>query len=401
MRQVATIFAVFIIGFAAIYPLAVSNEFDWLFSFTLVLILGIGTFSQYFFGITYQMLLQADQRQYVFSLFQIITTIANTVFAAILIKAGCSIHIVKLGSALVFTLNPVFLNIYVRRKYSINHKVEADKAAIAQRWDSFAHQIANFVHGNTDIVILTLFSVLAEVSVYSVYAMVVSGVRKLVYTLGSGVEAAFGNMLAKKEDKLIHRNLELFEFIMQYVSGFCFSCAIVLIVPFVRIYTDGITDADYIRPLFSVLFCVAEFLWCLRVPYQSVVLAAGKFKETRNGAIAEPIINIIISVCLVYKYGIIGVVIGTVVAMTFRTIQYAVYMSKHVVKRSIWIFIKKFIIIFASVIAACLLSLVVDRDCLNYTDWVVLAVMRGLIIAAVYALFILVFERKNFVLFCT
>ena len=53
MRRVAKIFAVFIIIFAAAFPFVVSEEFSWGFSFSLVLILGFGTFSQYYFGITY------------------------------------------------------------------------------------------------------------------------------------------------------------------------------------------------------------------------------------------------------------------------------------------------------------------------------------------------------------
>ena len=52
MQQIAKIFVVFILVFAALYSFLVSNEFPWLFSFTLVLILGIGTFVQYYFGIT-------------------------------------------------------------------------------------------------------------------------------------------------------------------------------------------------------------------------------------------------------------------------------------------------------------------------------------------------------------
>ena len=399
MRQVALIFAGFIFVFAALYPFVKSNEFPWLFSFTLVLILGIGTFSQYYFGITYQMLLAADQRQYIASGIQIITTILNTIVAAILIKAGCTIHVVKLGSAIVFALNPIVVNIYVRKRYKINRNVEPNKTAIAQRWDSFAHQVANFVHGNTDVAILTLFSTLNEISVYSVYAWVVTGVRKLVFTLATGMEAAFGNMIVKKEYDLLLKNMELLEFIILYVGGFCFSCAIVLIVPFVMVYTKGVTDADYSRPLFGILLCVAELLWCVRIPYQAVVLAAGKFKETRNGAIAEPIINIVISVVLVIKFGLVGVAVGTVVAMAFRTVQYAVYMSKNIVPRSMWVFVRKISIAAVCIVLSCLVSRLVGIECTNYYEWVLLALMRGGIILCITMAFVLIFERKNFVLF--
>ena len=79
MRKVSFIFLVFIFIFAAVYPYLVKDEFEWFFTFTLVLIISISTFVQYFFGITYQMLLQADQKQYISLLIEAITTALNTV----------------------------------------------------------------------------------------------------------------------------------------------------------------------------------------------------------------------------------------------------------------------------------------------------------------------------------
>ena len=57
MRRIVFIFIAFLLIFASLYPLLVSNEFGWLFTFSLVLILGISTVSQYYFGITHQFLL--------------------------------------------------------------------------------------------------------------------------------------------------------------------------------------------------------------------------------------------------------------------------------------------------------------------------------------------------------
>ena len=52
-------------------------------------------------------------------------------------------------------------------------------------------------------------------------------------------------------------------------------------------YTKGVNDVDYVTPLFGVLFMLAEAMYCLRAPFMNVALAAGKYKETRNGSIIE------------------------------------------------------------------------------------------------------------------
>ncbi|HOP51211.1 MAG TPA: hypothetical protein PK887_11400, partial [Ignavibacteriales bacterium] len=112
-----------------LFPFIIDG-FDRAFTSSLVLIIGISTFFQYYFSITYQILLQADQKQYVTTIIIIITTIINTFMVVILINLGFGIHIVKLGSTIIFIIRPILLNIYVKHKYKINSKVLPDKTAI-------------------------------------------------------------------------------------------------------------------------------------------------------------------------------------------------------------------------------------------------------------------------------
>lgn len=62
MKKVALIYVGALIVFACVYPFLVRNSFSWIFSATLVLIIGSSTFVDNYFGIAYQMLLQADQK---------------------------------------------------------------------------------------------------------------------------------------------------------------------------------------------------------------------------------------------------------------------------------------------------------------------------------------------------
>ena len=53
----------------------------------------VGTFAQYFFGISNQTLLQADQSNYITYLLDILKTIVNTICVAILIFLGGNIYV--------------------------------------------------------------------------------------------------------------------------------------------------------------------------------------------------------------------------------------------------------------------------------------------------------------------
>ncbi len=102
----------------------------------------------------------------------------------------------------------------------------------------------------------------------------------------------------------------------------------ILIVPFIRLYTKGITDVNYIQPAFAWVFLLAEAVNCLVLPCSSLPVAADHLKQTRWGAYSEALINIILSCILIKWEPLLGVAIGTLVATVFRAIYYMAYSAK-------------------------------------------------------------------------
>ncbi|MEK4537561.1 polysaccharide biosynthesis C-terminal domain-containing protein [Peribacillus sp. FSL K6-1552] len=395
-KVIAYLFIGYILIIAFLFPSIVTSEFEGIYLTILVLIIGTSTFIQYYFGITYSVLLQADQSLYITSFFQIITLIVNTIITVVLINMGFGIHIVMLGSAAIFVLRPILLQIYVKRRYKLISNCEADSTSIQQRWDGLGHHIAFFLHRNTAVVVLTFFTNIREVSVYSVYYMVVVGIQKLVNTFTSGVEAMFGDMIAKGEKTALQRNFRLFEFVSYTATTVLFTSTALLILPFVQIYTDGITDADYYRPLFAYVLVAAEAIYCIRLPYHAVVLAAGHFKQTKKGAYTEAIINIVLSIILVNFMGILGAAIATFVAMIYRTVQYAVYLSKNILQRDIFVFIKRILVSLIAVLMTVLfIKLVPIIEINTYVDWVVYAISITIISLTINIFLSLIFYTED------
>ncbi len=340
-RKICFVFMGYSVLMACVYPFMVNSGFDYWFIFFLSLIIAISTVSQYYFAMPYQLLTQADQKRYIPETAQALTLVFNAIAVVICVKLGVGVHFMKLASSLVFALRPIAVSFYVKKKYSLNKSVAPDNSALNQRFDGLAHHIAFFIHLNTDVVVLTLFSKIsqafsiAEVSVYSVYYSVVYGVEKLSNILHQAVEAAFGNMLAKGESLLFKKNFRVYEQLSLMLNTFVFTCAGVLVVPFVSVYTQGVTDADYNRPVFAIILTLAEAMYCLRKPYNNVVLAAGHFKQTKNGAIFEAALNVVLSVILVIPFGLTGVAVATLISMSVRTLEFTLYLYKNLLKESI------------------------------------------------------------------
>ena len=383
-RIISYIFIVYIICLCFALPAIVSSEFNSWYTLSLVIIISISTFAEYYFGMTYKLYLQAEQRTYVTSIIQIGSTILNTIIIVILIYFGSSIQVVKLFSAIIFVFRPILQNIYVKKKYQINLKnVDADYK-IKQKWDGLAQHIASVIHNNTDVVVLTIFTNTIEVSVYSVYLLVVNGVKNLVQAFTGGVDASFGNMIAKGEKETLNTSFNVYELFYFTLTTIIFIATLLLILPFVSVYTRGITDANYYRPVFAYIIVLAEFMWTIRLPYSSITLAAGHFKETMKGAWIESGLNIVLSVILVFKFGIVGVATGTLVAMFVRTIEFMYHTSKYILERNLLYTFKRLLVIAIEVILVVLIvNLIPSVSVENYLTWAIQAVIVAIIASIV------------------
>ena len=335
MRRIAYVLIGYIAVLAIAFPLVVDSSMGSIETAALVIIIGIGFFAEYFFGITYQTLLIADQRGYVYSSIQIVVTIINTFLGVVLIKTGFSIFAVKLGNSLLFMITPIILALYVRKRYNIDRSVPPDESALKNRKAVMTLSVANLIHENVDITVLTIFTSTLVCSVYTIYNLVISALQRTMSVFTYSLEAAFGNMFAKKEYDTIETNLNYLEYFMGFFVSVVFSCAVVLILPFVSIYTSGVTDVEYIQPAFAYLSLAALALICFREPYLICVQAAGKYKETQGGAVVEAILNLGLSIVAVFRFGLVGVTVGTLAANLFRSTQYLLFVSKKLLERSI------------------------------------------------------------------
>lgn len=396
-RKIAYIFLLYLIFLCVLYPILVNGDFNYIYTISLIVIIGISTFAEYFFGMTYKLYLQAEQESYVISIIQIITYIISVIIIILLAKIGVSIQTIKLASGIIFIIRPLCQNFYVKWKYNIHIDKNVEKYELKQKWDGLAQHIAGVIHVNTDITLLTIFTTLSEVSVYSVYYMVVKGIKSIIQAFSNGIDSIFGNMLAKREKDNLNKKFKLYEIIYFTIVTIIFSATMVLITPFIEIYTKDVIDVNYTRKAFGILLVVSEYIWAIRLPYSSLTLAAGHFKETRIGAWIECIINIVISVILVNKFGLIGVTFGTIVAMLIRTIEFVYHTNKFILNRSIWnSIIKILLIILETIMIVTICKFLPLLDNTNYINWIINAIIVASVSSLLTIVINFIFYKKEY-----
>lgn len=397
-KQIALIYAFYAVGVAFIYPLIVKTSFDYVYVFTLVLFIALSTVIQYLFAVSYRILLNADKRGYIVSIAQILFLLLSLVLTIVSLYIYPSIHIIKFASVICYIISPLIFNLYVKKNYRIDKYSKPDNKSLSQRWNAFGQNLAFFVHNNTDVVVLTFLSTLSNVSVYSVYSMIVLALKNLIKSISDAIAPSMGKILVSNDKENISKSFDYYETGIGILSCIVFTCCGVLIVPFVKIYTSSINDANYSQPVFAVLLTIAYGLYCYRDSCGNVIYAAGHIKQTSIYAYIEAGINLIISLVLVKPLGLIGIAIGTLSAMFFRTIAMSFYSHKYILHRKYSFWISKFaVFVFSSflTIVCCRYLIIIHSS--TITEWLINGIITSIIATACNLAVLYFFKRESLV----
>jgi len=393
--KIAIILIIYVTIMICIYPFIAKHNFGWVYTATLVAALSISYFAQYYFGVVDRLLLTANQEGYVQYTAQIITLVLNTLACVFAIRNGASIQIVKLITSLIFLIRPVCLRIYVDRYYHINRAAKYTGEPIKQKWNGVMQHVSYVVLTSTDNIVLTLFSTFINVSIYSVYHMVIYGIKQLFISMTNGIRAIIGELWAKNNIEKLKELFSITEWVIHIGVVFVYCCTWKLIIPFINLYTNHVSDADYIQPAFAVLLVLAHAVHCLRIPYNMLILATGAYKEAQNMHIITAIINIVISVAVVRSFGLIGVAVGTLAAMVYQTSWMVLFDSKNNICWPIKKVIRQIVFDMLCIAVIGTITHYIPSVVQSYLDWVILAIKEALISFLVVISMSLLFYRSQ------
>lgn len=330
-----------VLALAIVYPLVVQSTLSPITVFFVILFSGMSQVVNFFFQGKFRMLLVAEGKNYILTNLATITFLCTSVLKIILLLSKCNLAVLQ-GMYFAFTLlQMIYIYYYIRKNYDwIDLSVEPDMESLSQRNAVLVHQISGLVFSNTDVLLLTYFSGLKSVSVYSMYMMLYSMISGVITTVNSGLSFALGQAYKADRKKFmkLYNAFESYNMALTF-SLFCIASAFIL--PFLRIYMDGVDDINYIDPYLPYLFVATYLLSNGRSAAQRVIEYAEHFKLTQKRSILEACINLVISIIAVHRFGIYGVLIGTIAALLYRSNDMILYSAKYLLKRSAWITYRK------------------------------------------------------------
>lgn len=396
--QSGYIFISLVLGLSIIYPSFVkSNILSPISVGMLVMILGVNGALEFFTLSKYRVLLTADQKTYIISLASIVQILLNTTIIICLSIFHVNIVVVRAVALLAIFLRSFILMIYVKRNYKyIDYNVKPNYQSLNKRWDALYLEILGSVQIGTPVILATIFMNLQSVSIYSVYNMVISGVNGILGIFINGLSASFGDVIARGENKTLQRAYKDFEFSYYSIITIIYSISMITIMPFIKIYTRGITDANYNIPLLGFFFVLNGLLYNIKTPQGMLVISAGMYKETRVQASIQGIIILLLGIILTPRYGLIGILIASCISNLYRDIELCFFVPKNITKIPVKETILRILLMILETLIICVPFIFIKIDINSWIKWILFATVVGIYAIVVVCIFGVIFNKSQF-----
>lgn len=331
------------------YPLAVKGTLDYFLQVILFFILAGATVIDFFGFSKYRVLFTADQSEYVLNICNLVYTLAHLCLVILTDVLNLNVIIMQSTAIIAFFIRSILLYVFYKKKYkkrfTFNSEVKTNQ--IKQRWDVLIHEICWMVLSSLPLIIISIRFSLFESSVYSVYFLVIGNLQNILSIVYQSIIASFGELFSlKKLDKFLSI-YNKFEAGYMFLSSFVFAIGLALTIPFVKIYTNGVNDYNYINLALLISMVIRNFANTARIPTSVIIGSTGGFRETRVYAIISIIGSIILSIAFSF-ISLEIMLLGTTIFFIFRYLTNMVYIKRILkdfsIKRSLIIFASSFIL---------------------------------------------------------
>lgn len=391
------VYCIIAVVVAVIYPFTLTTDITYGTIVLLMIVMSVSGASEFFAIGRCRALLYANQKTYVCTGIQALSLLGSLLLALLMLKLNMSIVMVQFAISAVYVLRAVFLTGYVKKNFPElrNYKKEAPiNAAIEKRSDAMIHQISGLAVTGSQTTILTICVGLNAASIYSVYNIVFSGLQSICANLSMAVTPFIGRELALNNRERLIKMYDVIEFAFFSLVAFVYSVAMIMIIPFIEVYTKG-ADINYIYPIFAIIFTLSSAFYILKMPSNSLINISGHFKETRWRAILEASLTVGLGILLTYFMGINGVVLGTGIALGWRCVDTICYTNRYVLADSSFKSLFRLVRVFLIIIACAVIQRNTVITVSGYLEWIRWAIVVSLCVLAVVIVNALVFDSKT------
>lgn len=261
-------------------------------------------------------MLYADQKEYITNIIHMGYTILVNTMQLTFLYFTHDYYLYLIIKVMMRLVENIVISSYVNRIYSylLDNKVtkldsKTEKDIFQKIRALLFHKIGTFIVSGTDNIIISKYLGLVTVGLYSNYYMIINAVQTVINHIIQATRASVGNLLVTESKTKQFDVFNKIRFVNFWISCFSSICIFVIMDSFITIWIGY----KFVLPTKVLLVLVINFfIVSSRSTYGAFKEAAGIFYEDRFVPIIESLLNIVLSIIFVKKFGLMGVFMGTI-----------------------------------------------------------------------------------------
>ena len=335
-------------------PFILNTNVDYWTVFTLVFFEGLTSIVSFYFTQKWSALVSADGKTYVKNVLFFLNKVLCQSLKIILAIFVVDIMYLQIGYFLISLVYVLLFYIYIKSQYKwVNFNIKTN-FKLENRNALITGEIARTVFSSTDLLVLSIFSSTSMASVYSTYNMPITAFNVVLNSALASCYYLLGNSYVNDINKCKKYYDLINSFVLIAVTTLS-AVTVLLLVPFVRMYTSGVIDVNYIYSMLPLFF---TFSLMVDLAKNTPIYLVNISKYAKINAIfniVAAIVNVVSSLILVQYFDVIGVIVGTCIAGPIMLISVTYLVNKKIFNRSI---IKPFLTLFLNFIIIVILGVI-------------------------------------------
>ncbi len=289
------------------------NPYELNFLRTVFVLNVLSSASSYFF-VHNRIFLQASEDLYVMDKVDMAVNLVCSILRIGMLMLFRNYYLYVILTILQTVTSNLIVSISCRRKHPYLQKIkgytkEETGSLLANIKQLIPNKISAFIFSNTDNTIISATLGLASVTYFTNYNSISLQLFSLAAMLAGIIRASFGNVLQEEHDPQQHMKfLKSYQLMQFFYSCFCGVTFFCLADEFISLWYGE----RFVAPLAFVIILTLDFyLHSMYQPLSMMLEVLGEFRELKRQEIFAMILNITVSIALVFPLGIIGPILGT------------------------------------------------------------------------------------------
>lgn len=181
------------------------------------------------------------------------------------------------------------------------------------------YKICVITRNSLDSIFISMFLGLHLVGIYNNYYLILNSVVSFLGIIPVSMLSAVGNSVAVESKDKNYEDMNRFNFIYMWLSGWCTICMLCIYQPFMSWWLGD----TYLLPFSSVILFSIYFyslgIGTIRAVYSEAI---GLWWETRYRAVIEALTNLILNYVLGKFLGLNGIILATLISLLFINFGY-------------------------------------------------------------------------------